>query len=195
VGHVESEPSSAAARSAIDDLDRIIRTARLVIGGCLLLALVGLPLSTLPDPLFALLAWALGLTFAALYAIAWRRARVAQRLIENSEPRAVWAIGWERPPDGANYALFLHGSADDDPDFVVRLPLRRDLRRSTAAWVYGRLEPDILGGVALVGPDGLLATGRVVGRRSARGKWRRFGTEPSGWVRRPPEDWLPPGGH
>jgi hypothetical protein len=164
-----------------------------VTGGCLALIAVGVVLAAIGAPFAAFMAAGFGLTFGSIYGVGRRRAAVARRVLHGGNPRAVWAVGWCRPPDGCNYALFMQAKSEE-PHVVVRLPLRRDMERSTSAWVYGSLKRSVLGGVALVGPEGLLATGRVVSSRTARKRWRRFDTVPSVWVQRPPEDWLPPGG-
>lgn len=195
-GRVETEadePDDAAVRCAAADLRRIATTGSWVTLGCGGLVLVGFPLAALGVPFLAFMAWGFGFTFGSLYAIAWRRAAVARSRLQAGDARAVWAVGWCRPPDGCNYALFVQASSET-PHVVVRLPLRRDMERSSAAWVYGSLKPAMLGGLALLGSNGLLATGRVVSSRAARRKWQRFDTTPSIWVQRPPENWMPPAG-
>ena len=186
-------PSSDACRSAADDLDRIARTSLLVTLGALALTVVGaLLLGVVPQ--LGFIGSLGGLTFGGIYAISWRRAVVARRVLRRGKPIAVWAAGWCRPPDGCNYGIFLDGSSEH-PDVVIRLPLRRDdMERGTEGWLFGRLKPAVLGGVALLGPRGLLATGRVVSRRSTRGKWQRRDSPPNRMVQRPPENWMPPAG-
>lgn len=188
-----SELPDEAKRTARTDIARIARTTSVLVATCVGVtvlggagALLGLP------PQVGLLLAAGGMTFGALYGIAWRRAGAAERALSSSPPRAAYCAGWCRPPDGCNYAVFFT-EENRTPDLVVRLPLRRDMVASTEGWFCGSTSPSLLGGVALLGPKGLLATGRVVPERSARKKWARRTTEPGWWVQRPPEDWIPPG--
>lgn len=192
-----SEPPEHARVAAQADLARIARTTALVSTACIGVAVLGAvaAIAGLPPQvaLLLLLLAAGGVTFGALFGIAWRRAGAAKRALTASTPLAANCAGWCRPPDGCNYAVFFTAE-ERTPDLVVRLPLRREMVSSTQGWLYGSAKPSLVGGVALVGPNGLLATGRVVPKRSARKKWARRTTEPAWWVQRPPENWLPPGG-
>lgn len=76
-----NEPTDRSARSALADLRRIASTSRLVVVGCIALILVSVPLGALGAALPAFIAGAGGVTFGALYAISWRRAAIATRLL------------------------------------------------------------------------------------------------------------------
>lgn len=175
----------------MDDASRIARTSALISVGCVAVAASGAFIALLTIPQLGLLIAGLGLTFAALYGIAWRRASAARSAIRSGQFREVTAKGWCRPPDGCNYALFAT-SGSEEPDAVLRLPLRRELKRSADAWLAGNNVPSLLGGVGLLNEDGLLATGRIVSERTARKRWARREKEPGRMVQRPPEGWYPP---
>lgn len=185
-------PPDEAVQRAIEAASGIARTTALILAGCIAGLGAGLVAAVAGVPQVGLLVAGFGLTFGALYGVAWRRASAARSALEASEFVEVRAVGWCRPPDGCNYALF-NDSEQESPDWVLRLPVRREMKRSVSAWVAGRLEPSVLGGVALFDEEGLLATGRIVEPASGRKKWERRNKEPGRMVQRPPEGWYPPG--
>ena len=186
-----AQPGDAAIEKAMQDADRLIRTCGMVAIGCI--AVIGLGvLLAVTVPQVGLVLAGIGLTFGALYGLALRRATAARSALRSGRFREVRAEGWCRPPDGCDYALF--ASPGNEPDAVLRLPLRREMKRSVEGWLAGSTEPSILGGVGLFNDEGLLATGRIVSDRSGRKRWMRREREPGRLVQRPPEDWYPPGG-
>jgi hypothetical protein len=187
-------PDENAVRAAGADLARLARTTAKISGLGLIVAAVGAGMLGLgmPSAPFATVG-GLGLMFAGLYAVALRRVVIAQSSLRDGPVRAVRAVGWCRPPDGCNYAVFI-GPDLSTPDAVIRLPLRREVSPSIDGWLCGDVVPAVWGGVALIGESGLLATGRIVSRRTGQKRWQRRSVEPGRWVQRPPRDWLPPGG-
>jgi hypothetical protein len=136
-----------------------------------------------------------GLIFVGIFGIASFRASKAANAITHGPWARVYAVGWCRPPDGCNYAVFTRTPRPGDaPALVMRLPLRRQMVTATG-WLCGLTQPRRFGAVALLSDDGaLLGTGRIVSDRAAANLWRRHDTEPSRFVMKPPDDWLPPGG-
>ena len=160
----------------------------------LVLALIGAALAEVGAPWnLSGLVGVFGLVLFAVYSVAWRRASMAGRALRRGPFQRVRAVGWCRPGDGCNYAVFANDD-DPSPDLVVRLPLRRDVESEVEGWFAGETNPVLYGGVALFGADGLLATGRVLPNRRAVKVWARRSIEPGSWVQRPPTDWYPPGG-
>ena len=110
------------------------------------------------------------------------RLRAARKSVLAGPYQAVRAVGWTRPPDGCNYGLFRGSDArQDDPDWVLRLPLKRHVR-TTSAILCGTPRPgSYFGGLALIDPDGsFLAAGRIVGPYTAQKRWERR-TKPTPW--------------
>lgn len=185
------EPGSEAIEKAVQDADRLVRTCGMVCAGCVVVIALGVLLAvTLPQ--VGLFLAGIGVTFGSIYGLALRRVLAARAALRSGPFRGVRAEGWCRPPDGCNYALF--ASPGDMPDAVLRLPLRREMRGAVDAWLAGRIEPAILGGVGLFNDEGLLGTGRILPGHLGRKRWMRRRKEPGRLVQRPPEDWLPPGG-
>ena len=80
---------------------------------------------------------------------------MAGRALRRGPFQRVRAVGWCRPGDGCNYAVFANDD-DPSPDLVVRLPLRRDVESEVEGWFADETNPVLYGGVALFGADGLL---------------------------------------
>src|SRR4029077_16493280 len=115
----------------------------------------------------------------------WTRFRLKEARRRLAGPyRKVWAVGWSRPPDGCNYALFEgQQMRGDRPDWVLRLPTVK-AAQSRAAFLCGEIRPgNITAGNALIGQDGsLLAAGRIVAERTGQRKWQRRSARKSRWV-------------
>ena len=136
---------------------------------------------------------ALGVAGGSVFGTALLRAVIARSLVRTGPYARVRVVGWCRPPDGCNYALFFRDESSH-PGAVVRLPIRRGMKGSAVAWVAGPVRPSTFGSVGLFDESGLLATGRVVDSGIGLKRWQRRATEPGRTVSRPPKDWLPPGG-
>lgn len=135
-----------------------------------------------------------GVFLSGIFFVASYRYVVAERGVERGPYLPVYAIGWCRPPDGCNYALF-DGAAREAPAWVVRLPLRRPMA-SGAAWLCGSSAQSWIGAVALVAESGeLLGAGRIVSDKKAAARWARRATMPGPLVQKPPDGWFPPGSH
>ena len=187
-------PPDQAVQRALESLDHSRKIACLVILGAFALAalsaaatLTGIPLRLVGVPL------GVGLLFTALYAVVLRRISVGRTRIKAGRPQPARLEGWERLGDGVYYAVYLHSEGSTEPDAVIGLPIRRRVEPSTNGWVYGSLEPALLGGVALVGEEGLLGVGRVIYSGRAHDVYERRHRPVSRWVQRPPKDWMPPG--
>lgn len=192
---MSEQPPEVVLATARADLQRIKRTTGLIAAaamsgalsaGALLLA--GLRFAPVA------LAGGLGLTLGFLFGIAWWRVAAAHRATFVGPFERVHAVGWCRPPDGCNFAMFLIDREDgDEPDYVLRLPVRRQMAKSDA-WLCGSPKPAMLGGLALLSGTGLLGAGRIVSRRAGLKRWRRKDVPPGKHVMRPPNNWLPRGG-
>jgi hypothetical protein len=120
---------------------------------------------------------------AVVLAVVAFRARAASRAAR-AGCRKVYAVGWIRSPDGANFALFAPEAdpASDEPEAVVRLPMRR-ATKSGRAILCGKLEPSLWGAVALFSESGdVLGFGRVGSARSAAKVWSRRHAPTPWWV-------------
>ena len=173
---------------------RIARTTAQISVACIVGIAVGLLLA-LVSRLAGLIVAGIGLVLLGIYLVATWRARLARDGILNGPWHKVFVVGWCRPPDGCNYAVFDASTNDRTiPQYVVRLPLRRAMKDGSA-WLGGIPTQGLLRSVALVAESGeLLGTGRILGRKIARTRWERRAQPPSKLVARPPEDRLPPGG-
>jgi hypothetical protein len=135
-----------------------------------------------------------GVFLAGIFLVAAYRARAALHAVEQGPYLRVHAIGWCRPPDGCNYAIF-DGTDRDTPTWVLRLPLRRPMTVADA-WLCGDARPSQKGAVALIDDSGdLLGAGRIVSVAKGMERWRRSMTAPGRLVQKPPEGWYPPGSH
>ena len=186
------QPSLEVIARASDELGQDRRKSQTIVlasgagaGLGVAMAVAGLP------PQVWLLIIGLGLTFAMLFAISWRRTSAALKAAIEGPYRSVRVVGWCRPPDGCNLGLFWSEAAAE-PDAVVRLPIVRNMT-TTDGWVAGDTTPSRGRAVAVIDKQGaLLGAGRIVSAEAGRGKWSRRQKAPSRWVMQPPGTWRPP---
>lgn len=179
-------PSGEVLEMARQSISMERRNARrIVIQYCIVVAVgvaLGLLLPSKLKPIGLFIGLGAG-SIAAAFAMNGYRLRNAQHSLLGPY-RKVWAVGWSRPPDGCNYALF-DGlqQAGGRPDWVLRLPTVRDVQ-SGAGFLCGEPQPGrLLGGHALIADTGtLLAAGRIVRHDLGQKRWERRTTPKSGWV-------------
>jgi hypothetical protein len=192
---MNEQPPEALRANGAESARRMARTTGSIATACGVGVIIGGAVVAVG---YAVLGALLGfgcLVFTGIFGIAWVRATKASAGITDGPWLRVFAVGWCRPPDGCNYAVFADvRQPQDTPALVIRLPLRREMRSSNA-WLCGAPKRGLLRSVALLAESGeLLATGRVLRSSVAVDRWRRRADEPSRFVIRPPDDWLPPGG-
>jgi hypothetical protein len=109
------------------------------------------------------------------FTLAGFRTHLARRSLKQG-CREVLAVGWMKPPDGCNYAVFQRDAnpAESDPDLVLRLPVRRRTVKSLA-FLCGSTRPSrFRSAAALLSPDGtVLGVGRVRPTANGQEVWRR----------------------
>jgi hypothetical protein len=196
---VEDAPSEQSLESARVHLrEAAVRTARaslaLLALGIAGLLLFGFGLSVKALPVIGASMATLGIFLGGLFGVAWYRSRRVVSNLRNGPFSHVHAIGWTRPPDGCNYALFPEWTGvPGNPKWILRLPLRRPMYEADG-WLCGSSEPSLMGASALIDEGGvLLGYGRIIGHKKGLRRWNRRNLRPNSFVTRPPKGIYPPG--
>jgi hypothetical protein len=188
-------PSELLRERARRELARVASAAMRVGVGLAVALPVGISLLAIGGPVaFGVTLVGLGVVLPSLFFVAAYRSSAAARAVDRGPYRRVHAVGWCRPPDGCNYAIF-EGPERSRPSWVLRLPLRRPMTTADA-WLCGAPQPSWFTALALIDDSGdVLGAGRIVAPRTAVTRWNRREAPPSRLVAPPPRNWYPPGSH